>query len=88
MVGVVSLFRHIAVKSFLVIFRLFIGRNSCRCFCVELVKLLHVHRNSVDIFHILVLHEYWFLTESRILLKSVLGGVRYGALSISSNEQT
>ena len=30
--------------------RLFRGRNSCRCFCVELVKLLSVHRYSVDIF--------------------------------------
>ena len=30
--------------------RLFRGRNSCRCFCVELVKLHHMHRNSVDIF--------------------------------------
>ena len=29
--------------------RLFRGRNSCRCFCVELVKLLPMHRYSVDI---------------------------------------
>ena len=27
-------------------------------------------------FHILILQEYWVLTESRILLKPVLGGVR------------
>ena len=27
--------------------RLFRGRNSCRCFCVELVKLILVHRYSV-----------------------------------------
>ena len=55
---------------------------------VELVKLLHLHRYrySVDIFfHILVLKEYWVLTESRILLKPVLGGVRIVALSISSH---
>ena len=26
------------------------GRNSCHCFCVELVNLLPVHRYSVDIF--------------------------------------
>ena len=26
---------------------LFRGRNSCGCFCVELVKLLPVHRYSV-----------------------------------------
>ena len=43
----------------------------------------------VDIFfQILVLQEYWILTESRILLKAVLGCVRNVALSISSHEQT
>ena len=36
---------------------------------VELVKLLHVHRYSVDIFS----PEHWVLTESRIPLKPVLG---------------
>ena len=30
--------------------RFFSGRNSCRCFCVGLIKLLLMHRNSVDIF--------------------------------------
>ena len=40
-------------------------------------------------FHILVLQEYWVLTESRIPLKTVIGDVRIVALSIScSNEQT
>ena len=70
--------------------RLFRGGNSCRPLChVELVKLLPVHRYIVLIFfHILVLQEYWVLTESRILLKPVLGGVRIVALSISSHEQT
>ena len=29
------------------------GRNSCRCFCVELVKLLPDHRYSVNIFFII-----------------------------------
>ena len=29
--------------------RLFRGRNRCRCFFVELVKLLPVHRYNVDI---------------------------------------
>ena len=38
-------------------------------------------------FHILVLQEYWVLTESRIPLKPVLGGVRIVALSICSHEQ-
>ena len=41
--------------------------------CVELVKRLPVHRNSVDIFHILILQEYLVLMESRIPLKPVLG---------------
>ena len=39
-------------------------------------------------FHVLVLQEYWVLTESRIPLKLVLGGVRIVALSSSSREQT
>ena len=32
--------------------RLFRGRKSCRCFCVELVKPIPVHRYSIDIFFI------------------------------------
>ena len=51
-------------------------------------KTLPVHRYSVVSFHILVLQEYWVLTESRIQLKPVLGGVRIVAISISSHEQT
>ena len=39
-------------------------------------------------FHTLVLQEYWVLTESRLSLKPVLGGVRIVALSISSHKQT
>ena len=39
-------------------------------------------------FHILVLQEYWVMTESRILLKPVLGSVRIVALSVRSHEQT
>ena len=35
--------------------RLFRGCNSCRCFCVELIKLLPKHRYSVDIFYSLFL---------------------------------
>ena len=69
-------------------FRLFRGCTSCRCFCVKLVKLLPVHRYSVDIFHILVLQEYWALSKREIPLKRVLGGVRIVVLSISSHEQT
>ena len=55
---------------------------------MELIKLLPVHRYSVDIFHTLVLRAYWVQTESRITLKLVLGSVRIVALSISSHEQT
>ena len=43
---------------------------------VELVTLSPVHRYSVDIFHILVLQEYWVLTESRTPFMLVLGCVR------------
>ena len=32
-----------------------------------------MHRYTLDIFHILVLQEYWILTEIRILLKPLLG---------------
>ena len=39
-------------------------------------------------FYILVLQEYWVLTESRIPLKPVLGGTRNVALPISSHKQT
>ena len=41
-------------------------------------------------FHIMVLQEYWVLTEGRVPLKSVLGDVRFRivALAISSHEQT
>ena len=42
----------------------------------------------VLIFHILVDLEYWVLTESRIQLNPMLGGVRNVAFSISSHEQT
>ena len=38
-------------------------------------------------FHTLVLQEYRVLTESRISLKLVLGGVRIVALSISSQDR-
>ena len=52
-------------------------------------RLIEVNNNLVLIFsHILVLHECWVLTESRILLKPGLEGVRIVVLSISSHEQT
>ena len=57
-----------------------------RCFCLELAKLLPVHRYSVDIFfQVLVLSDFWVLTESRILLKLVLKGVRIVKLSFTSH---
>ena len=56
---------------------------------MELVKLLHIHRYSVEFFfQIKVLQEYWVLAESRIPLKPVLVGVRIVALSIVSHEET
>ena len=81
--------RHVQTEQTEIRFyRLCTGRNSYRCFCVELVKLLLVPRYSVDIFHILVLQEYWVVTENRIPLKLMLGGMKIVALSISSHEQT
>ena len=56
---------------------------------MELVKLLPVHRYSVDIFSYSGLSGlFMVLTESRIPLKPVLGGVRINAFSINSHEQT
>ena len=56
------------------------------------MSLLCVHHVVIAflvyLFSNLVLHEYWVLTESRLLLELVPGGVRIVALSISSNEQT
>ena len=43
--------------------------------CIDIVLIL---------FHILVLQEYWVLTESRIPLKLVLGDVRIVTLFIDS----
>ena len=47
-------------------------------------------QNSIVLifFHILVLREFWVLTENRIPPKTVLWGVRVVALSISCHEQT
>ena len=53
--------------------RLFRGRNSCRCFCVEFVKLLPVHRYSVDIFPHSGLSGIWGSVESRIPRMPVQG---------------
>ena len=46
--------------------------------CIDKVLIL---------FHILVLWEYWGLTENRIALKLVLMGIRIDALHISSLKQ-
>ena len=53
----------------------------------KIIKVCLTFFDSVDIFHILVLQEYLVLTESRMLLKPVLGGVKMVALSVSSHEQ-
>ena len=42
--------------------RLFRGRNSCRCLCVEFVKLLPVQQYNVDSFHIL----FWSFMNIRL----------------------
>ena len=60
------------------------GRNGCGCFCVELVKLLPMHRYSVDIFS--------NSGPSGIMgsggKQNTARGVRMVALSISTHEQT
>ena len=69
--------------------RVFRGRNSCRCFYVELLKLPSEHRYSVDIFfHILFYQEYWVLMESKIRRKPVPDGVRIVALMNRLNKQS
>ena len=56
---------------------------------VDLVQLLHVYRYFFLLWSLtLVFPIYWVLTESRIKLKLVLGGVRIVVLSISSHKQT
>ena len=49
---VLSMARSLITDGFSVMrfSRLSRGRNSCRCFCVELVKRLPVHRYSIDTF--------------------------------------
>ena len=44
-------------------------------------------KSDLIFFHILVLWEFWILSESRITLKLVLAGVRIIVISISSHEQ-
>ena len=54
----------------------------------ELTKIESPPRNELQAQSELVLQECWVLTESRILLKPVLGGMRIVATSISFHEQT
>ena len=68
--------------------RLFRGHNSCRCFCVELVKLLPVHRYSVDIFSYSGPSRILGSNEKQNIAYAGARGVRIVALSISSAEQT
>ena len=63
----------------------------CRCFCVEVVKHIPVHRYSVDIFfHIRVLQKSGILGSDRQLntAEADARGVRIVAFSISSHVQT
>ena len=54
-----------------------VGKTSPRTY----IKCLYM-------FHILVLHDYWVLMESRVPLMPVLEGVRLFARCISSHEET
>ena len=56
-----------------ILFPDYLGCNSCRCFCVELVKFSSCIDIVLIIFHILVILEYCVLTENRILLKADAG---------------
>ena len=55
---------------------------------MELVKLLPIHRYSVDIYSYSGPSGILGSDRSRILLKPLLGGVRIVAFSINSHEQT
>ena len=68
--------------------RLFLAMSQGCLRFVIVVFPDHTHLLFLICFHILVLQEYWVLTESRIPLKPLLGGVRIVALSFSSYEQT
>ena len=68
--------------------RLSRGRNSCRCFCVELVKLLSVHRYSVDIVSYSGPSGILGSGRKHNTTKAGARGVRIVAISISSHEQT
>ena len=65
------------------IFPVYFGCGPLRCvFNITDLEIVLI------IFRILVPLEYWVLTESRIPLKPVLGGVRIVALSNSFYKQT
>ena len=64
------------------------GRNSCRYFSVEFVKLLLMHRYSVDIYSYSCLSG---ILGSDVKQNTTYAGARSArivALSISSHEQT
>ena len=51
-------------------------------------NVVNTNQNLGLFFHILVLQEYWVLTESRTRLEPVLGNVSIVALNINAHEQT
>ena len=65
-----------------------LGQRISKCQPIFSLTDQTLHRFVLIFFHTLVLQEYCHLTESRIPLKPVLGGVRTVALSISSYAQT
>ena len=62
--------------------------SYCKCRFLDCYIYMYMYTTICNFFHILVLQEYWVLTEIIIPLKPVLGGVRIVTLSISSHEQT
>ena len=57
---------------------------------VEMVESLYVHEltSSTDTFHTMILQEYWVMTESRVLLESVLVAMMIFVIFIQSHKQT
>ena len=62
--------------------------GTMKCSILLPASVFKKNNYIVDIFHVLVLQEYWVLMESRIPLKPVLWGVGIVAHSIRSHEQT
>ena len=59
-----------------------------QCVTVAFPDHTQLFYDNHDHLDVLVLGVYWVLTESKILIKPMLGGVRIATLYISSHEQT